>query len=120
MLNQNAPRKFHIAGEHWVAQRMTGISSLMCPRMIPAFPGQHLARPPASSSVPSPLWSFMAVNSARRVRHSLLPKGSECVCVHAPSCLTLQASGLYSLPGSSVHGILQARILECVAISDRY
>ena len=23
----------------------------------------------------------------------------------------------YSLPGSSVHGILQARILECVAIS---
>ena len=30
---------------------------------------------------------------------------------------SLQAHGLYSLPGSSVHGILQARILEWVAIS---
>ena len=30
------------------------------------------------------------------------------------SCL--QPHGLYSLPGSSVHGSLQARILECVAM----
>ena len=29
---------------------------------------------------------------------------------------SLQPHGLYSLPGSSVHGILQARILEWVAI----
>ena len=49
-----------------------------------------------------------------------------CVCVRearthahvlAQLCLTLQPHGLYSLPGSSVHGILQARILEWVAIS---
>ena len=33
------------------------------------------------------------------------------------SCLTLCDSVDYSLPGSSVHGILQARILEWVAIS---
>ena len=30
---------------------------------------------------------------------------------------SLRARGLYSPPGSSVHGILQARILEWVAIS---
>ena len=33
------------------------------------------------------------------------------------SCLTLCALTDYSLPGSSVHGILQTRILEWVAIS---
>ena len=36
-------------------------------------------------------------------------------CVVAKSCPTLQPHGR-SLPGSSVHGILQARILEWVAI----
>ena len=48
-----------------------------------------------------------------------------CVCVHAPmhthvgaqSCLTLCSPTDCSLPGSSVHGILQASILKCVAIS---
>ena len=39
-----------------------------------------------------------------------------CVCV-AQSCPTLCNPMDYSLPGSSVHGILQARILEWVAIS---
>ena len=34
----------------------------------------------------------------------------------AQSCLTLCVPMDYSLPGSSVHGILQARILEWVAI----
>jgi len=35
----------------------------------------------------------------------------------AQLCLTLCDPMDYSLPGSSVHGILQARILEWVAIS---
>ena len=35
----------------------------------------------------------------------------------AQSCLTLRYPMDYSPPGSSVHGILQARILEWVAIS---
>ena len=35
----------------------------------------------------------------------------------AQSCLTLCDPVDYGLPGSSVHGILQARILEWVAIS---
>ena len=35
-----------------------------------------------------------------------------CVCVHAQSCLTLCDPMDCCLPGSSVHGILQARTLE--------
>ena len=38
------------------------------------------------------------------------------VCLVTQSCLTLDDSMDCSLPGSSVHGILQARILEWVAI----
>ena len=37
--------------------------------------------------------------------------------LRAPSCLTLRNPVDYSLPGSSVHGISQVRILEWVAIS---
>ena len=36
--------------------------------------------------------------------------------IHAQSCPTLCDPMDFSLPGSSVHGILQARILEWVAI----
>ena len=40
----------------------------------------------------------------------------ECMCAKSlQSCPTLQSHGLYP-PGSSVHGILQAGIPECVAI----
>ena len=39
------------------------------------------------------------------------------VCAHAQSCPTLCHPMDCSLPGSSVHGISQARILEYVAIS---
>ena len=40
-----------------------------------------------------------------------------CVCLDAHLCLTLCDPMNYSSPGSSVHGISQARILEWVAIS---
>ena len=40
-----------------------------------------------------------------------------CVCSVTQSCLTFCNPMGYSLPGSSVHGIFQARILEWVAIS---
>ena len=40
-----------------------------------------------------------------------------CACMHAQSCLTLCDPMDCSLPGSSVHGISQARILWWVAIS---
>ena len=39
-----------------------------------------------------------------------------CVCVHDESCLTLGDPMDCNLPGSSVHGILQARTLEWVAM----
>ena len=45
---------------------------------------------------------------------------SVCVCVGAklvPSCPTLYDHMDYSVPGSSVHGILQTCLLEWVAIS---
>ena len=38
-------------------------------------------------------------------------------CMHVQSCPTLSDPKDHSLPGSSVHGIPQARILEWVAIS---
>ena len=40
-----------------------------------------------------------------------------CYCLVAQSCLTLCDPMDCSLPGSSVHGILQARTLEWVAFS---
>ena len=40
-----------------------------------------------------------------------------CVCVHTLSRVQLFATLDYNLPGSPVHGISQARILEWVAIS---
>ena len=40
-----------------------------------------------------------------------------CMCAHTQSCLTLCDPAGYSLRGSSVHGIFQARILKWVAIS---
>ena len=47
-----------------------------------------------------------------------LPICLNCYCVLvAQSCLTVCDPMDYSLPGCSVHGILQARILERVAIS---
>ena len=39
-----------------------------------------------------------------------------CVCVCALSCVWLCNPMNYSLPGSSIHGILQARILEWLTI----
>ena len=42
-----------------------------------------------------------------------------CECVRAQSCLTLSDSMDCSPPGSSVHGILQARTLEWVAVLER-
>ena len=42
-----------------------------------------------------------------------------CACMHTQSCPTLWEPMHCSPPGSSVHGIFQARILEWVAISYR-
>jgi len=45
-------------------------------------------------------------------------KDPVCMCMHAQPCLTLYDSMGCNPPGNSVHGILQAGILERVAISN--
>ena len=65
------------------------------------------ATPPQSSS----LFFLSSVNG-----FDLFPF-KHCSCLVAESCLTLCNPMDCSLPGSSVHGISQARILEWVAIS---
>ena len=69
------------------------------------------------------LWWLTSAVSAQDLLDPWLEKGyTQCwkkkvdVLV-AQSCLTLCDPMDYSLPGSSVHGILQAKILEWVAIS---
>ena len=54
-------------------------------------------------------WHLGHIQAARE----LVPAVVSCLMVSD----SLRADGLYSLPGSSLHGILQARILEWVAIS---
>ena len=51
------------------------------------------------------------------VRHIYIFSDSFPLCECAQSCLTLCYPTDCSPPGSSVHGIFQLRILECVAIS---
>ena len=67
-----------------------------------------------------PSWSWAVGGSPPRFltplgfeRHPVLPGW----CVRAQSCLTLCDLMDHNPPGSSVHGILQARILEGVSIS---
>ena len=55
-------------------------------------------------------WLELAFNVKYQQIHFLCPSSSFCSCCWvAPSCL-------FATPGSSVHGILQARVLEWVAI----
>ena len=58
---------------------------------------------------------FIQLNQFTHVPHDQDPFLSR--RVHSQLCLTLQPHRLCSPPGSSVHGILQARILEWAAIS---
>ena len=58
---------------------------------------------------------FIALNFCKSTV-DLLPCGVMCVCLVAQSCPTLWNTMDWNPPGSSVQGILQARILEWVAI----
>ena len=68
------------------------LPSLSPPPLGPPAPGR--AAPPTP-----PLWS------------------ASCCCLVTKACPTFCDPTDYSPPGSFVHGILQARILECVAVS---
>ena len=54
-------------------------------------------------------------NSVVRLLCSSLVDSTTLLCLVSQSCLTL-CDPMYCPPGSSVHGILQARILEWVAM----
>ena len=87
---------------------------------------RSVCSPSQLSSVTSLLYPAFQFAIPAKHYHSfglrLFSRLSVCVCVYlcvlaAQSCLTLCNPMDYSPPGSSVHGILQARILEQVAIS---
>ena len=65
--------------------------------------------------------SLLKLFLASRVKRSLLPESPQLTWVHAcsaaKSCSTLCDPMDCSPPGSSVHGIFQARILDWLAIS---
>ena len=85
---------------------------------MPATPLVHLCTEPYSCAL-SPLLFF----SPCLIQFSLSPrsfllayKDAVCCAKSLQSCLTLRNPMDHSPPGSSVHGILQARILEWVVV----
>ena len=60
-------------------------------------------------------WGHKSWTRLRRLTQE--PSSGLCVCSVSKSCQTLCDPMDYSPPGSSVHGIFQARILEWVAVS---
>ena len=60
---------------------------------------------------------FKSMFSENPLDHAFLAPVCACACSVTQSCLTLCDPMDCSLPGSSVHGIFQAGILECLAIS---
>ena len=73
--------------------------------------GPHLAPPLASTLYPTQSWGALL-----RVRHVGYGGPAKVKVLVSQSCSTLCNPMNYSQPGYSVHGILQARILEWVAI----
>ena len=67
----------------------------------------------------SPSWQATNIQRQRRSANASCPQKDEHVpaCSTAQSCATLHNPMDCSLPGSSVHGVFQAGILEWVAIS---
>ena len=56
-------------------------------------------------------------NRVSGIQDSFKSQLGQCCCLVPKPCPTLVTPWTYSPPGSSVHGISQAAILECVAIS---
>ena len=106
---------------HWTARELPHVCFLTRPHMDPMIA-------PIINSVFFTwillLTQFYSKENWSSVREWLLPKcpmladSSVCVCVCVSQlCPTLRNPMDCNLPGSSVHGILQARILEWVAMS---
>ena len=117
-----------------------GGCALSLPWPIPAHSSQQLFQLSSPLRPPSPPPSFVeddfTSHSAARTKPLVytdskwpgslaVPSGITrvsvcecvCMCMHTPSCPILCDPMDCSPPGSSIHGILQARILEWVAFS---
>ena len=98
---------------------------------LPHRNSEDLHLPSQKQPCPSAGEAFLLIHTHGDIRHShlilpylfppWLPKSNKwmyiCLCSVSQSCPTLYDSQDCSPPSSSVHGILQARILEWVAIS---
>ena len=97
------------------------------PGMSPPLPTLRQTQPPGITAAVRACHPFGAHRASSTPQASfslqlsfllqLMSSSRVCVCVCAPSCPTLYNARDCSPPGSSVHGVLQARILEWVAIS---
>ena len=98
-------------------QRARSHSTTICPKANPPMPAPPQAQCPQStpawhfcrSQVHGPHSQFLSLTNSRHNPSVLRAKLLQ-------SCLTLCGPMDCSLPGSSVHGILQARILEWVVM----
>ena len=110
---------------HWATWQahLLGISSVTqsCPSLCdpvdcstPVFPVHHQL--PELTQTHVHLVSD-AIQPSHPLSSSSPPACTGCGGLVNKSCLTLATPMDYSLPGSSIHGIVQARILEWVAIS---
>ena len=92
----------------WLPSSQTSLPLMTGTRCFPRRQMETCLRTgPSSSASPS--------GTASRWRRPLMQPPA--VCAHAQPCPTLFHPMDYSPPGSSVHGIFQARILEPVALS---
>ena len=133
------PRHLHRAGH----QRVGFLAAVHCPGAVHSLPIESAGSPPARQCLPPPdlrtqlqsrepgalkryslgNWGRLSCEQSKRKnrargysRKEQKGNGQDLVLV-AQSCLTLCDPMDCSPPGSSVHGFLQARVLEWVAIS---
>ena len=85
------------------------------PRVPAPPPLSPFSPPDRDRRVDCPAWSGRGSQPSRRTR-SLENSAAAAAAKSLQSCLILSDPMDCSLPGSSVHGILQARILEWVAM----
>ena len=103
------------------ARRALWSRGIQVPKRAPATPPKQTRRPPRwrgpEDEVPKvvPAEAKSLIRNKSRQAGREVGNGAWSMCVQ--SCLTLCNSMNCSSPGSSVHGIFQAKILEWVAIS---